>query len=324
MNKILLVKTSSLGDVVHQMPAITEVRRNYPAAKIAWVVEEDYAPLARLHPGVDAVHPVAARRWWRQPGLAAWRELRAFARALRAEQYDRIVDTQGLLRSAIIARMARGERHGYDRFSAREPWATPLYDRGHRVERGLHAIMRNRLLSGAALGYAPAGDPDYGLADARLAEPTPAPYAVLLHGSAGADKRWQQAHWIALGATLEARGLDLRVPWGSEGEREGSDGIARALTRASVPGRKPLDQVARLLAGARLVVGVDTGLVHLAAALGVPLVAIFIASDPGLTGPRGSGPIAIVGKNGEAPSVDDVRNAAIQILAASALTRASR
>src|SRR6185437_14008702 len=189
MRKILFIQTSSLGDVVHQMPAITEARRNHPTAHIAWVVEEDYALLAGLHPGVDAVHPVAARRWWRQPGVAAWRELRAFSRALRAEQYDRIIDTQGLLRSAVIARIGRGERHGYDRFSAREPWATPLYDRRHRVGRGLHAIERNRLLSGAALDYAPAGGLDYGLARASLADAAQSPYAVLLHGSARADKQ---------------------------------------------------------------------------------------------------------------------------------------
>jgi heptosyltransferase-1 len=324
MNKILFIKTSSLGDVVHQMPAITDARRNHPAAHIAWVVEEDYVPLAQLHPCADAVYPVAARRWWRQPSVAAGRELRAFVAALRAEQYDRIVDTQGLLRSAIITRMARGERHGYDRFSIREPWAAPLYDRRHRIGRGLHAIMRNRLLCGAALGYAPAGEPDYGLSGVARSDRALAPYAVLLHGSARADKQWPQAHWTALGAALEARGLELRVPWGSERERESSQAIAQALTRAGVPERQPLDEVARMLAGARLVVGVDTGLVHLAAALSVPLVAIFIASDPELTGPRGAGPIAVVGRRGGTPSVDEVRNAAIQVLDASSLAGASR
>jgi heptosyltransferase-1 len=314
MTKILFIKTSSLGDVVHHMPAVTDARRNDPRAHITWLVEEDYAPLVRLHPGVDAVLPVAIRRWRRERGAAAWRELRTFAAALRRERYDRIVDTQGLLRSAVVTRIGHGQRHGYDFSSAREPWGAWLYDRRHHVDRGLHAVVRNRLLSGQALDYAPAGDADYGLSPVPLAGDPATPYAVLLHGSARADKEWPQANWIGLGRALEARGLDLCVLWGSEHERARSDGIAAALQRARVPARQPLDQVARLLAGARLVVGVDTGLVHLAAALGTPLVALFIASDPGLTGPCGAGPITTIGHNGAAPSLDEARAAATQIL----------
>src|SRR5262245_9203672 len=150
MPGILFIKTSSLGDVIHHMPALTEARRHRADAQFAWVVEEAYAPLARLHAGIDVI-PVASRRW--RSGLFAsvnWGEIRQFVAPLRARPYDEIVDTQGLFRSALIARLARGRRHGYDRDSIREPWAAPLYDVRHRVDRGLHAVTRNRLLTAKA------------------------------------------------------------------------------------------------------------------------------------------------------------------------------
>ena len=303
MTDILFIKTSSLGDVIHNMPAVTEARRARPEARFAWLVEEAFAPLVRLHPAVGEVVPVAWRRWRKSlyaPGTLA--EIVRSLAAIRARAYDEIVDSQGLLRSAVIARMARGRRHGYDRSSIREPAASMFYDVRHRVSRDLHAVTRNRMLSGLSLGYAPQGAPDYGLDRARFAKPAER-YAVLLHATARASKQWPEANWIALGQTLAERGLDLVLPWGNEAERARSERIAKALPRARVPERAPLDEVAGLIAGAQFVVGVDTGLMHLAAALGVPLVAIFCGSRPGLTGPVGSGPIAVLGGEGAVPAV---------------------
>ena len=162
--------------------------------------------------------------------------------------------------------MARGRRHGYDRASIREPLASLFYDVRHRVSRELHAVTRNRMLSGLSLDYAPQGAPDYGLERARFAAPAE-PYAVLLHATARESKQWPQANWIALGQALNARGLEVVLPWGTPTERARSERIAAALARVRVPERAPLDKVAGLIAGAQLVVGVDTGLMHLAAAL---------------------------------------------------------
>jgi heptosyltransferase-1 len=309
MADILFIKTSSLGDVVHHMPALTEARRQRPDATFAWVVEEAFAPLARLHPGVGEVIPVAWRRWRKslaQPSTLA--EIGAGLRAIRAHRYDKVVDSQGLLRSAVMARAARGRRHGYDRASIREPLAALFYDIRHSVSRELHAVERNRILTGLALGYTPQGAPDFGLDRARFAASGPR-YAVLLHATARPEKEWPEAHWIALGKTLSADGLDLVLPWGTVIEKARSERIAAALPRARVPERAPLDAVARLIAGAELVIGVDTGLLHLAAALGVPLVAVFAGSKPNLTGPLGNGPLAVLGAHGAAPSVDEVSGA---------------
>lgn len=298
-SSILIVKTSSLGDVVHNMPAVTDLRRALPEARIDWLVEESYAPLVALHPAVDDVIPVSVRRWRKQPHRPeTWREASNFVRSLRARSYDRVIDTQGLARSALLAVLARGHRHGYDAGSIRERLAVPFYQSRHAVSRRLHAIDRNRHLVARAVGYEAAEDADYGLV--RETVPEGRPYAVLLHGTANAEKEWLEVHWVAVGRALQGATYEIVLPWGDNRERERSERLARALgSGARVPAREPLDQVACLLAGSALVVGLDTGLMHLAAALTVPTVAIFIASDPELTGPRGSGPLAVIdGRNG--------------------------
>jgi heptosyltransferase-1 len=305
-----LVKTSSLGDVVHQLPAVTDARRHRPDAHIAWVVEQDYAPIVRLHPGVDAVIAVATRRWRGHPLAAAtWHEIRAFARSLRARHYDTIIDSQGLIRSALITRAARGQRHGYDRADCREPLAACAYDVTHRVPRSLHAIARNRSLTGLALGYAPEGAVDYGLPLAPA--PSDPPYVVFLHATARADKEWPEQDWIALGAAVARRGLAVVLPFGNARERARSERLAASIPGARVPPLQPLDQVAASLREAALVVGVDTGLLHLAAALGVPLLALFVATRLDRTGPLGSGPIRSI----DGGSLDAARAALAALLA---------
>jgi len=314
MADILFIKTSSLGDVIHHMPALTEARKAQPQARFTWLVEEAFAPLVRLHPAVGGVIPVAWRRWRKSLyAPATLSEIAGSLRVIRAQRYDVIVDSQGLLRSGVIARLAHGRRHGYDASSIREPLAAPFYDVRHSVSRGLHAVERNRILSGLALGFAQEGAPDFGLDRARFAA-TSERYAVLLHATARTKKQWPEANWIALGQTLVGQGIELVVPWGTDAERARSERIAAALPRARVPERAPLDAVARLIAGAQFVVGVDTGLLHLAAALGVPLVAIFAGSKPGLTGPVGRGPITVLGAEGAPPSVDDVTKAVEKLL----------
>jgi heptosyltransferase-1 len=247
--------------------------------------------------------------------LATWREVGRFRATVRTRSYDAVVDTQGLLRTALIAAAARGTRHGYDRASIREPLASLFYGVRHRVAWRAHAIARNRALCGLALGYEPKPPLDYGLdraaiagTDARAAKAAK-PYAVLIHATAQPGKRWADAHWVAVARAVRDRGFDVLLPWGADAERASSAAIAAAAGFGEVPERRPLDAVAALIAGASFVVGVDTGLVHIAAALGVPLVAIFIDSEPGLTGPMGAGPIAVIGGKGAAPEPAEVLRA---------------
>jgi heptosyltransferase-1 len=313
MSDILFIKTSSLGDVIHHMPALTDARARAPGARFSWLVEEAFAPLVALHPAVDEVVPVAWRRWRKSLlAPATLREIAGSLRGIRSRRYDEIVDSQGLLRSALIGRVARGRRHGYDRDSIREPLASPFYDVRHTVSRALHAVDRNRILTGLALGYCPEGAPDFGLDRARFRGQGPR-YAVLLHATARPEKEWPEADWIALGTALARDGYDLVLPWGSLVEKARAERVAASLPRARVPERQPLDSVARLMAGAELVVGVDTGLLHLAAALGVPLVAIFAGSRPELTRPVGSGAMTVLGAHGAPPTLDEVREAVAKL-----------
>jgi heptosyltransferase I len=307
MSDILFIKTSSLGDVIHHMPALTEARRHRPDARFSWVVEEAFAPLVQLHPAVSEAIPVATRRWRKNVlDPSTWRQMASFRRALRQRSYDDVIDSQGLVRSALIARMALGRRHGYDANSIRERAATWLYDVQHEVARDLHAIARNRMLTGLALGYAPTGPIDFGLSRDGLADRTAGSYGILFHATARPEKEWPEASWVALGRVLAARGISLVLPWGTQAEHARSARIAAALANAEVPERQPLDRVARLVAGASFVIGTDTGLLHLAAAFGVPLVAIFVGSEPSLTGPMGQGRIAVVGGRRKLPAVEDV------------------
>ncbi|MBI4290790.1 MAG: lipopolysaccharide heptosyltransferase I [Betaproteobacteria bacterium] len=311
MLKVLLVKTSSLGDVVHNLPVVTDIRMRFSDACIDWAVEEDYVPLVRLHPAIRRVIPVAIRRWRaRLLGASTWSEIGALRRLFRAERYDAIIDTQGLIKSAILARAARGRHHGFDANSAREPLAARLYDVEHHVPRNQHAVLRNRALVASALGYradAPAG---CGITAPRASS---APYAVLLHSTSRADKLWPEEHWVALAREMEGRGLRCVLPWGSDEERSRSSRIAACLSDALVPGRLPIADLTALLSGAASVVGVDTGLTHLAAALGVPVVALYSGSDPALTGVYGARRARNLGGPGRVAEVAEVSAALCEL-----------
>lgn len=313
MSDILIIKTSSLGDVVHQMPAIADAARAMPDLRMSWVVEEAFAPLARLHPAVAEVIPVATRRW--RSHLASrvtWREIGDFNTRLREPDFDLVIDTQGLIRSAVIARLAHGVRHGYDPQSIREPLASRFYDVRHSVSRALHAVARNRELTGLSLGYRPPDDIDYGLI--KPARSGDAPYALLLHGTSRVSKEWRAEDWIETGRCLHARGLQPVLPWGTETERQTAERLSNEIPGSRVLPRQRLDLTASVIAGAEVVIGVDTGLLHLAAAYRVPLVGIYVATDPGLTGPVGGGPLRVLGGKDGGPSARQAIEAAEQLL----------
>lgn len=319
MPKILLVKTSSLGDVIHQLPAVTDICTHFPDAKVDWVVEENFAELPALHPGVRRVSTVAIRRWRRallKP--VTWREMAEFRRQLRSTFYDLVLDSQGLIKSAAISLLARGPRCGYDRNSAREQIAVLAYDRTIAVSRNLHAVERNRQLAGLALGYVPQISVDYGIAapDADLPWLGGQAFAVLLHATSRSDKEWPEDFWLTLADHFHSQGIRCVLPWGSRRERGRSERLAFLMPNGVVPPRLDLAQAAALLGQARVVVGVDTGLSHLAAALNVPVVALYCASDPGLTGVYGSGPAVNLGRTGQAPQPDEVIAALAGVLQA--------
>jgi heptosyltransferase-1 len=312
--RILLVKTSSLGDVIHNLPVVTDLRAQFPDAAVDWVVEEGFADIPRLHPSVRRVIPVAVRRWRKSLfAPATWWEIRTFRAALKDQSYDLVIDTQGLLKSALITRLARGRRCGYTATAAREPLAARFYDATFDVSKELHAVQRNRQLAALASGYAAAPVIDYGIA----VSPPPTssrPSAVLLTATSRDDKLWAEEKWIELGRALHERGLACLLPAGSAIERERAARIAQAIPGAGVLPPMGLAALAAPLAAARIVIGVDTGLVHLAAALGRPALALFSASDPALTGVLAGTPAINLGSRGRPPEVDAVLAAATPLL----------
>ena len=230
--------------------------------------------------------------------------------SLRAERYDAVIDSQGLVKSALVAAMAHGRKHGYDRASVREPFAARFYDSLHAVPPAQHAVERNRLLAAAALGYQVPQACDYGLrAQGESPIRVRTPYAMLLTMTSRDDKLWPEERWRALGQWLEARGLHCLLPWGTDEERRRCARIATAIPRAVVPQRLPLAQLALLARDANCVIGVDTGLAHLAAALGVPVVGLYCGSDPSLTGLHGNGRVRNLGGAGRPPEVAEVQAA---------------
>ncbi|MGR7997609.1 lipopolysaccharide heptosyltransferase I [Xanthobacter sp. ZOL 2024] len=281
--KLLLVKLSSLGDVVHTFPALTDAAAALPGLSVDWAVEEAFAPVAALHPAVRRTIPVPLRRLRKHP-LAAWRsgEAGAVRRALAAERYDVVIDAQGLLKSALVATCAEGPRHGFDRASAREPLATLFYGHRHHVPEVEHMATRIRKLFAAALGYSLEGLPaDTGL---RPVATGGAPYLVFLHGTTWPTKTWSREGWQALAARAGAAGLKVRLF--AHGAQETARAAAIAADEPAVELLPPqsLATVAPVLQGAAGVVSVDTGLGHLAAAYGVPTLGLYGPTNPQLTG----------------------------------------
>ncbi len=285
MKQVLIIRSSSLGDIVHSLPVVHDMHRHCPDLAIDWVAEEPFAALVRLNHGVRHVVPVALRRW--RHGLlsrATWREAQAFRRELVQERYDAVIDLQEQIKGALIAWFAHGPVHGPDHASAHESLAAMFYRHRHRIDTRQHLIVRCRQLAGMVLGYQPEGPPRFDLTPPAVNSAPDAPYVVCLHGTSQDEKLWPEPHWRALLEHLSNAGLAAVLPWGNDAEAVRSERLASGIPGTTVPPSRTLPELASLLARALLVVGVDTGPTHLAAALGRPTVALFTATSPLLNG----------------------------------------
>ncbi|GAL59436.1 lipopolysaccharide core biosynthesis heptosyltransferase I [Pseudescherichia vulneris NBRC 102420] len=301
--RVLIVKTSSMGDVLHTLPALTDAMQAIAGIRFDWVVEEGFAQIPSWHEAVDRVIPVALRRWrkaWFSEPVKA--ERRAFRKTLRAVHYDAIIDAQGLVKSAaLVTRLAHGPKHGMDWQSAREPLASLFYSRRHHIAKQQHAVERTRELFAKSLGYSkPQTQGDYAIAQHFVEESTTdAPYAVFLHATTRDDKHWPEARWRDLLALMATSGLKIKLPWGAPHEEARARRLAEGFDYVEVLPRLSLEKVARELAGARMVVSVDTGLSHMAAALDRPNFTLYGPTDPGLIGGYGKNQLAVRSPHGD-------------------------
>ncbi|WP_376703538.1 lipopolysaccharide heptosyltransferase I [Mesorhizobium sp. ISC25] len=316
--RVLIVKTSSMGDVIHTFPALEDARCARPDIFFDWCVEEAFAGIVALHPAIQTIHSVAVRRWRRkllEPGT--WREVIALRRALRDCRYDLVLDAQGLLKSALVARLAAAPIAGFDRSSAREPSATIFYERRYAVPRGLHAIERTRRLFGLALGY----EPDFSRLESGIRPPADGLAAIagqtafLLHGTSREDKKWPVADWIETARLLVDGGMTPVTTWSDDREKAVAEAIVGAVPQTVVIPKSPLAEIAAVIGGSTLVIGADTGLTHLASAFGLPTVAVFLATEPGLTGPRGPFSSTLLARPGRSVTPPEVMAEAERLLA---------
>jgi heptosyltransferase-1 len=321
--RVLVVKLSSLGDIIHTLPALSDAAAALPGIRFDWVVEEAFAEVPQWHGAVDTVIPVAIRRWRKRPLRdVLGPEARRAHLALRAQRYDAVIDAQGLLKSALIARLVNAPRYGLDWRSARERLASSVYHHAIRVPRDLHAVQRIRLLFARALGYSPpTRSAEYGVCLTQWpGSGSDSADLVFVHGTARAEKLWPEEHWRALAALAIAQGYTVCLPWGSaaEGQRArriaahahsgetnadqidpGKTSLRQASTGSTDAGRMvssrmvrvlphlTLSRLAGVLRDARAAVAVDTGLGHLCAALDVPTVSLYGPTQCNLVGTCG-------------------------------------
>ena len=322
--KILIVRVSSLGDVVHNMPMVADILRSYPNAQIDWVVEEAYVRLIGLNRGVARIIPMALRRWRKSLLAAETRaEMAAFYRSLRQQSYDLVFDTQGLLKTGVIMGLARlnpqGRRVGLANGTAGsgyEGLSRVFHTQSVRVNKFTHAVQRARLVAAAALSYPLDTPADFLL---RAPDGQPAwlpvqPYAVFFHATARAAKHWAPEHWVALEKHLAQRGLPVLLAWGSADEHQAAQDLAARMRNARVLPKLSMMEAVLLAQRAALAVGVDTGLTHIAAAFNRPTIELYCDSPRWKTEGNWSANIINLGDAGQPPAPAEVLAAVSALL----------
>ena len=312
--KVLLIRVTSLGDVLHNMPIVADILRHFPHAQIDWVVEEGYVELVRLNPHVRKIIPFGLRRWRKGLWSASVRaEMAAFKKNLQATSYDVILDTQGLLKTGFIMGLANGgakvglangtEGSGYEAVSR------IFHTLSVPVDVRTHAVLRGRLVAARALGYNIDGiAPDFGLVAPAL-QPDWLPekaYAVFFHGTAGAAKKWPAHDWITLGKHLNELNYPVLLAWGNTAELLEAEQLAAHIPLATVLPQLSMMEALVLARNAALVIGVDTGLTHIAAAFYRPTVEIYCASPRWKTEGNWSDQIINLGDKFTPPDVTEV------------------
>jgi heptosyltransferase-1 len=294
--RVLIVRLSSMGDLVQTLPALSDAARTYPAIRFDWAVDESFAQVPTWHRNVENVFASAFRRWGGgMIGAVRDGEIGSFLKALRANRYDAIVDVQGEWKSATIALAARGPKRGYDATSIHEWGAHLLYGRRLPVSKGQHSIQRMRQLLAQALDYSYSDcEVDYGVDPSRLVDSafqTSRPYAVFIHSTSWESKCWPEGYWTELRSLAVNAGYHVVLPWGTGAERERAERIAGAEQQATVLPRLSIAEKAAIISRAAFTVGLDTGLSHIAAAFDIPSVTIYGATDPLLVGATGKNQI---------------------------------
>jgi heptosyltransferase I len=309
--RVLIVKVSSLGDIIHTLPAVTDAYHAHRDLVFDWVVEENFAEVPSWHPAVNQVIPVAIRRWRRNLVKTYLNhEFRTFRHALQGVHYDLVIDAQGLIKSGIISRLSRGLTVGLSNRTIREPMATLFYNKVYSVPWTEHAVDRVRQLFSRALQYSYDENLiDYGLDVSRI-DPDhvsgPSKQVVFLHGTTWATKHWPEHYWRHLAHIAAEAGYEVLIPWGNQEEKHRAEFIARNNDQVTVLDRQTLTGIAQKINRSAGVIAVDTGLGHLSVALAKPTLSLYGPTDPGLSGTFGQQQTHLVSNLNCAPCVKKV------------------
>lgn len=290
--KVLIIKMSSMGDITHSFPALTDAGNAIKNIRFDWVVENAFKELPKWHPLVDKVIPVALRQWRKRPIASLYNHelLNAF-KEIRKEKYDLIIDAQGLLKSRIVSLLGRGKRCGYDKSSARESWFTMAYHKKFTISKNKHAIYRTRELFANSLNYPiPTTMPDYGLTP-RCTER--GEYLLFFPNTTWVNKHWPEIYWKKLIEQVTEANHKIQIPWGTPQEEERAKRLANNNPLVTVLPRLSINAVTEIIAKAKAIVSLDTGFTHIAAAYGVPSVSLWGPTDPLLAGPLGKNQISL-------------------------------
>lgn len=291
--KVLIIKMSSMGDIIHIFPALTDAGNAIKNIRFDWIVEESFQELPTWHPLVDNVFPVAMRRWRKQPlKTLLHNEIPKMLKKIRKERYDYIIDAQGLLKSSIISSFCRGVRCSYDRCCARESWANFIYQKKYNISTDQHAVQRGRELFAKSLNYSIVNSTaDYGLNRDHFSvssnKHTLKKYMLFLPNTTWNTKHWPDEYWEKLIGYAVAAEWDVELPWGNANEKARVEKLAAISGQVRVLPRMSLTDVANRIAGAQAVVALDTGLAHVAAALSTPTLSLYGPTDPKITGTLG-------------------------------------
>lgn len=308
--KILLVRLSSMGDLIHTLPAVEDLARLRPDVELHWLSESGFADIARLHPFVKKVHTMKWRQWRKQLNRAEiWCEIGRLKTELRQERFDFVLDSQGLLKSALFAKMAAAPVKGLDKNSAREAFAAAFYRQKFAVPKGRNAVWRNRALFAQVFDYEMPEEQKFGLQvpESGRLKNLNTPYYAALHATSRDSKLWPAEYWQALLKKLnESQACTVYLPWGNRTEKERAETIASSLPFTRVCDKMNLLQAAYLLENAVGVIGVDTGLLHLANALDKPVVGIYTDTDPAKTGVQESAWAKNLGNVAQIPTAEEV------------------
>ncbi|WP_395480123.1 lipopolysaccharide heptosyltransferase RfaC [Candidatus Curculioniphilus buchneri] len=287
---VLIIKISSMGDILHTLPALTDAMNMLVNIRFDWVIEENFAQIPTWHPAVCQVFPVALRRWrYNWFNTETIQELFNFTFQLQKKKYEIIIDAQGLIKSAALVAFVHGEKHGLDYKSAREPLASFFYNQRHTVAKQQHAIKRIRQLFSNSLSYILSDNLiDYAITHyfkSKLISKNP--YLIFLHSTTHIRKHWPESHWRLLIAFTNESGYRIKLPWGSNDEYQRSYRLAQGYSHVEILLSHSLMQIAEQLIGATAIVSVDTGISHLAAALNCPNLTLYGPTDPNLIGVHG-------------------------------------